>query len=112
MLLNLDEIKKSQDVKISIVPMPEWGGDIKLKALNFCEQIHFEAERQKINNDSDLILLLLGLCIVDDNNTRIFDDQSMDILKGKNASCLLRLFKACLELNSLDENSVEEKAKN
>ncbi len=113
MLLNLDAISKIEDIKTEIVDMrEEWGGDIKIKALNFSQQIEFENKKSSTQDDSDLILLLLQMCVVNENDEPMFDDESIKMLKNKNSQSLLKLFTACLNINSLDEKGVENKAKN
>lgn len=92
--------------------MEEWGGSIKIKALDFSQQIEFEKCKKQITDDSELILLMLKMCIVDENNNAIFDDSTISTLRHKNSNSLFKLFKECLEINALDEKSVDNTAKN
>lgn len=108
--LNLNDIEKIDDVKTKVIDV--WDGQIKIKQMGFADQIQYEKDRNKITDDSDVILALLKYCIVNEDNTPVFNDDNIKVLKTKNASCLFKIFKECLELNSLDQDSVDKNAKN
>lgn len=113
MLLNLDQFDKNNDIQTKIVDMSaEWGGDVKIKMLNFVEQLDFEELRNTKKTSSELILLLLQFCIVGEDNKQLFDESSVKILQQKSASSLFKLFNECLALNALDPKAVDTTAKN
>lgn len=113
MLLDFNTISKVEDVKTKIIDMQkEWGGDIRIKAFNFSKQIEFEKRKSNVKDDSDLILIMLEMSIVDENDEPIFNKDNIEVLKKKNSQALFKIFKECLQINALDESGIEDKAKN
>lgn len=112
MLLNLDDITNIQDAKTSVISMPEWGGDIKVKAFDFAQQLEFEKQKNLLEDDSDLIMLMLRMSIVDEDNNYIFNQETIKLLGKRNSQALFKIFTACLEINALSEKGLENKAKN
>lgn len=113
MLLDLAAIEQVEDIKTTIVDMKEeWGGDVKIRALNFAQQIEFEKKKAEIKDNGELILLLLQMSIINNDNQPMFNDSSIKVLKSKKSQALFKLFSACLAVNGLDEKSTENNAKN
>ena len=113
MLLDLNSLSNTEDIKTKTIDMQkEWGGDIKVRAFDFAKQIAFEKRKSNIKDDSELVLLMLEMSIVDDNDECIFNEETVQVLKKKSSQALFKIFKECLSINALDEGGVENKAKN
>ena len=116
-MLNKDQILKADDLKTSIVDVPEWGGKVKIKQMTGSERDAFEQATYRKNgkdyevNMKDMRARLCASCIIDDKGVRIFDDADIVELSKKSAIVLDRLFAACQELNSISQKDVEELGK-
>lgn len=114
MLLSREAIFGIQDVPVQVIDVPEWGvgAQIKIKAMSIKEQIAYEKAVSGKKDESDIIFNMLILCCVDDNNKQIFSSSDIALLQEKSSSAILRIFNACLKLNSLDTGGIENIAKN
>lgn len=110
------------DVAYEEVPVPEWGGSIRLKGLTGSERDAFEAsiiqitgqgrhETRKIDS-RNIRAKLLVLSIVDEKGERVFGDGDVAALGQKSALVLDRLFGVAQRLSGLGEDDVEKLAGN
>lgn len=114
-LLTKEEILKSEDRQQTTVEVPEWGGSITMRSLSGEERDSFEAScvqgmgRNTRMNMINLRAKLVGLCVVDDKNERLFPKHE-DVLKlgKKNGKVLDRLFRIAQALSGLSEDAVKE----
>lgn len=114
--LGRDEILDYDDIKVEVVPVPEWGKNaaVRLKVLSAAERDAFEAStvttkggRQKPNL-ANLRARLVSRCMVDENGDRIFESGDVARLGNKSSAALDRLFAKCQELNGFTEKDIEE----
>ncbi|MFD8117096.1 hypothetical protein [Streptomyces microflavus] len=112
--LTKDQILSAEDITVEVFPVPEWGGDVRLRMLTAAERDRFEAStietrggKQK-QNLANLRARLVALCIVDENGVRVFQSGDVTRLGNKSASALQRLFDKCNEMNALSEDDIEE----
>lgn len=112
MLLNKQQIFGCQDVTSKIVNMPEWGGDVKIRAMSIGDQIDFERLNKKCKDTANIICNTLLYCCIDDDGNRLFSEEDLKALEKKSFRAIERLFNACLDLNSLNEKDLEKQAKN
>jgi hypothetical protein len=112
MLLSKSDILSKNDLKVEIVQVPEWKGPVKIKVMSIAEQIEFEKMDKDKSHNSDLIFAMLVLCCIDDEGKHLFNKEDIPALKEKSSTAVIKLFKACLKLNQLNENDLEKKAKN
>lgn len=111
MVMSRADILAIDDLNTKIVNIPKWG-DVKIKSLSINDQIEFEKINAEKKSDSDVIFKMLLLCCIDDNNKPLFEESDLPALKNKSSVAMLKLFKECLDLNSLNEHDLENKAKN
>lgn len=119
-LLSRDDILKAEDRKYETIPVPEWGGDVRLRTLTGRERDEFEASTVETNkkgqqraNLVNIRARLVSLCLVDDDGNRMFTERRDIILLGeKSAAALERVFSKCNEMNGLSDKDVEELAEN
>lgn len=94
---SLADLLGIEDRKYVEVPVPQWGGSVRVRSLDAGEAIQF-AEANKINaKTATLRLVALSLC--DEEGNRIVPDNKVDALKAKNVEALTVIAQAALELN-------------
>lgn len=112
--LSRDDILKKDDLKTEVFPVPEWGGEVRLKALTAAERDAFEASTVEIRggkqkqNLRNLRARLVALCIVDEDGKRVFESGDVARLGEKSAQALNRLFEKCNEMNGLSDSDIDE----
>jgi len=112
--LSKDDINKADDLKHEDVSVPEWGGTVRLLMLTGTQRDDFEmksidqrAKDQKLNL-VNFRARLLSLCLVDQENRRLFSDVEVPLLGQKAAPVLERLFDKARSMNGMSEEDVEE----
>jgi hypothetical protein len=113
-ILNKDMILGADDMKTIDVPVPEWGGDVRLRTLTGGERDKFESDsidQRGKSNKMNLVNLrarLVALCAIDESGKRMFGDNEVTKLGAKSAAVLDRLFTAAQKLNGMTQEDVEE----
>lgn len=116
--LTRDQILQANDRPTKIVPVPEWGGDVIVRGLTGAQRDKFEqdsVERKGDKIETNLVNMrarLVALCVVDENNQRLFQDGDVKELGRKSAAALERVFDAARELSGLKTQDVTELAEN
>ncbi len=117
-LLTRDQILKAQDLPSEDVPVPEWGGTVRVRALTGAERDAFEQSiveqrgRSTRMNLQNLRAKLVALTVVDEEGNRIFSDSDAKLLGKKSALALNRVFEVAQKLSGLTSEDVEELTKN
>jgi hypothetical protein len=112
MLLNKQQIRDIDDLPTKIIHVPEWGGDVKIKTMTADQRIEFENKNRGAKTELETIINLVIYSCVDDNGSFLFDKGDYDLLATKSAKALMRVFNEALEMSTLTEKKLEEKAKN
>lgn len=113
-LLSREQILSADDLKTLDVHVPEWGGDVRLRALTGEERDKFEASftvqrgGKTKQNVANFRARLVSMCIVNERGERMFNPADINALGRKSVSALQRVFNACNEMNGLSEEDVEE----
>jgi hypothetical protein len=112
--LTRDAILAAPDLAIVEVEVPEWGGTVRVRALNGTERDAFEASCMKERKDGktdfdprNMRAKLVALCLVDANGLRIFQQDDVKALGRKSARALSRVFDAAASLNGLSDDDVK-----
>lgn len=117
--LSREQIVKSDDLKVEIVEVPEWGGRVKIRELRAWEREQFEKRiaatggvgaGQIAKTLGDLRATLVASCLVDDENQRLFSDADVKALNEKAASVIIRLFGICSRLSGISQEVVDAAA--
>jgi hypothetical protein len=119
-LLTREQIGKADDRKWEDVPVPEWGGDVRLLGLSGTARNLYEAslvslgpngsvQRVRLENATSK---LLAMCLVDENFERLYTDKEVAELGVKNGAVLQRLHKIAQQLSGLGKQAVEDAAGN
>lgn len=114
-LLTRDQILTADDLQTEDVPVPEWGGTVRVTGLTGTERDAFEAEilgDGKKRNLANLRAKLVARSAVDENGARVFTDGDIGKLGLKSASALTKVFEVCQRLSGLTPDDVEELAGN
>lgn len=127
-LLNRESILSAADIQYEIVPVPEWGGSVRVKALSGAERDEFEGSLLKIRKtvrggrrggtdagDEDtevdyrnMRAKLVAKVVVDARGVRLFSESDIAALGQKSASALDRVYGVAQRLSRLTNEDVEE----
>jgi hypothetical protein len=116
-LLSRDAVLGADDRKTEDVPVPEWNGTVRVRALSGTERDAYEAgivqlrgDGSKVVNLKNLRGRLVSLSCVDEDGARIFTDEDAIALGDKSAAALERVFDVARRLSGLSEDDVKELA--
>lgn len=111
--LGRDAILGADDRVTEDVPVPEWGGTVRVIGLTGAERDRMEASvvgNGKKMNLTNFRARLCALSIVDENNDRVFSDADVGALGKKSAGALERVFSVAQRLSGLSNDDVEDLA--
>ncbi|NUP21613.1 MAG: hypothetical protein HOZ81_37225 [Streptomyces sp.] len=119
-LLTRAQIDAIDDRTWEDIPVPEWGGDVRLLGLSGTERDAYQASMVRMGsqgnvagvNLADSSARLLAKCIVDENFERLYTDKDVKALGVKNGAVIRRLFKEAQRISGLAQGSVEDAAGN
>lgn len=114
-VLDRNAILQAQDLQTQDVDVPEWGGSVRVRSLTGAERETFGKALMGADGKPDLTgyaAKLLALCIVDEAGASQFTEADVQVLQGKAASALERVFRAAEKLNGMAADSVEAAEKN
>ncbi|MCI0384591.1 hypothetical protein [Streptomyces sp. CNQ085] len=120
--LSAEQILGAPDLKTEDVPVPEWGGTVRVQELSGADRDKFESSfvttsgGQAVAVDSGGLVgfraRLAAASIVDENGKRMFrSDAEVKRLGAKSAAALQRVCEAAMRLSGLTEQDVEELVK-
>lgn len=116
-LLGRNQILDAKDLQTEDVPVPEWGGEVRIRMLTGEERDAFEASMVELKKDGsakanreNVRARLLVLCIVNENGEQMFNRADIKLLGRKSAKALERVINRANELNGISEKDIEELA--
>lgn len=121
MLLSRDAILGAQDLKTEDVPVPEWGGTVRVRCLTAAERDAYEASfvtlgKGGVQRNADALQTvrarMVALTVVGEDGRRLFTEQDVQALAAKSAAAIDRLFQAAQRLNKVSDADIEELAGN
>ena len=115
-LLTRGEIFEAEDIKYKDVPVPEWGGSVRVKGMTGQERDEFEAGMIQSGKNgvqarvdlSNVRATLCSLVICDDTGKRLFSKKDILALSKKSASALQRVFEVAQQLSGITDEDVDE----
>jgi hypothetical protein len=115
-LLSRAQIDGADDRKWEDVPVPEWGGDVRLLGLSGTARNAYEKSLVQLGpngsvqrvNLENATARLISLCLVDENFDRLYTDKEIAELGAKNGAVLQRLHQVAQRLSGLGKKAVEE----
>ena len=116
MALSKDQILASDDREVRSVDVPEWGGEIRLRAMSGTDRNAYDQSLITVNGDQvtpnlvNIHAKLLARCIVDDDGELMFEPGGQDLLAlgAKSAGVLARLVRLAEEMNGLGQRAADE----
>jgi len=118
MVLSKEAILSAQDLTYEEVEIPEWKGKVRVKSLSGSERDEYESSLVE-NRGKDVKVnmqnarsKLVCLCLVDENNNRLFSNKDIESLGAKSASALDRIFKVAQRLSGLGEDDIKALTEN
>lgn len=117
-ILNREAILKADDLKRETVSVPEWGGDVVLRAMTGAERDAFEqslftgdGDAKKFSSENVRAKLLVR-CIVNEKGERVFSDADVSMLGGRSGAVLDRLYDVAQRLSGIGKRDLEAAVKN
>lgn len=117
MLLSREQILGADDRKTQDVPVPEWGGTVRVRSLTGTERDAYEAGIVQLRGDGSRKFTLqnararlVSLALCNENGERMFTDADIKALGDKSAAALERVFDVARNLSGLSEEDIEELA--
>lgn len=117
-ILTRDDILAADDLSRIQVHVEAWGGDVIVRAMTGAERDLWEESIQKRKREDESFDLkniraeLLSMVLVDESGKNLFTRGDIDALGKKAADPLTLLFDAARKLSGINEEDVEELAKN
>jgi len=115
-LLDRAAILSATDAVYETVSVPEWGGDVRVRAISAAarddlEQAVFSAAqtKQPLRN---FRARLAALCLVDDLGAPLFTPDDVEVLGNKSAAAMERVYRVAVRLNAMSAQDVEALEKN
>lgn len=95
-VLTREQIVKSEDRKTEVVPVPEWGGEVIVKALSSAELDSWEQwiaeHRVGQHVCPNVRASLVVRAVVDENGNRVFGDGEVEVLGSKSGAAVDRIY--------------------
>lgn len=116
-LLSREAILGAQDLPTKDVPVPEWGGTVRIRSLtakdrDAIETAIFTARQEGLVAPDNVRARYASACIVDEKGAPLFTADDVEALGQKSATALNRVYDAVLSHNAIAEGDVEELAGN
>ena len=109
--LTRDAILAAEDLKSKRVEVPEWGGHVFVRQMTAGDRDKFDAFIFE-QSGASIRAWLVGMCAVDGEGKRMFTDDDLDALTGKNGEAMDCVFQAARKLNKLLTVDIEDAEKN
>lgn len=113
-LLSADQILGVEDRTYEVVPVPEWGGEVRLRSLTGAEMDEFENSTERvvgnkvIRDVKNARAKLIAMSAVDENGQPLFTKAHVIKLGSKNSGALQRLFEVVQRLSAVGDDQVKE----
>ncbi|HEY2042251.1 MAG TPA: hypothetical protein VGH11_06190 [Jatrophihabitans sp.] len=111
-LLSKNEIFGVDDRKTEDVPVPEWGGTVRLRGLSGSERDAYEASLQKqvggkqVQDLRNFRARLVALSAINEDGSPLFDQNEVAALSGRSGAALSRLFDVACRLSGITDEDV------
>lgn len=110
-LLTREQILNAEDLPDRIVPVPEWGGEVRVRSLTLKEREDYEVAKFKSAGQHSTANLIIA-CAVDDKGRRLFGPDDAPALEAKGNAAAQRVFFAAYELNGFGLDAIRSAEKN
>lgn len=112
-LLSRDQIFAADDRTYEYVPVPEWGGTVRVRSLTGKERDQFEAslidkKTGQASKFANARARMVVMTVVDEHGNRMFSTDDINQLGAKSAGALDRVFDAARKLSGMTEEDLAE----
>lgn len=104
-LLSREQILGSLDLATETVSVPEWGGEVIVRALTLGQQLSIQ--EQAGGDAGKDAALLVSMSVVDADGNPVFTAADAEALAGKRASALNAILSAAFRLNQSAATSAD-----
>ena len=119
-LLSKDQIDAADDRQWEDVPVPEWGGDVRVLGMSGTDRNAYQSslivigtngKPQRVNLN-DQLAKIVARCLVGEDFQRLYTDKEVAALGRKNGAVLDRLADVAKRLSGLNDKATEDAAGN
>lgn len=112
-LLTREAILSADDLPTKEVPVPRWGGSVRVRSMTGCERDQFEAEIVSARRDGKISpgnvrARFVAMCVIDENGDNVFSAADIEALGKKSAATLDLIYQEILSFNALSDDDVDE----
>jgi hypothetical protein len=114
-LLDRSAILGAEDLKHEDVPVPQWGGSVRVRVMTGTERDEFRTTIAALGGSlpvGKFSAVLLAATCVDASGARLFTMEDIEALHAKSATSLDAPATAAVRLNGLGVEAVGDAAKN
>lgn len=112
-ILSKDAILGASDIQTEDVPVPEWGGTVRVAAMDGLARDRFiELQGEGKAALSEFHARVLVACVVGEDGKLLFSADDAELLRSKSSAALDRVVEVAIRLNKLGADAVEESVKN
>jgi hypothetical protein len=112
MSLSRKEILGLNDAKIVKVAVPEWNGDVYIKALSGEERAVYADKLNQLKRDVDKLSLILVTTLCDEAGKALFSHEDIPELNKRSSMVIDRLANESFKVNGLGVEAEEAAEKN
>ncbi len=108
-ILSLDEIMAARDIEERVVPVPEWGGAVRIRGLSKAQQSRLRSQA-KVDGQPDpdrMEVLMLAASLVEPAVTV----EQAEALREKAATAVERILREVVDINGWGEQVQKEALK-
>jgi len=112
MLLTKDQILAAQDLRYEVVPVPEWGGEVRVRSMSGAERDAYEQSLLKSRsadaaaNLRNVRARLCAYSLVGEDGALLFSEAEIEALGAKSVAALDRVFAVAARLSAMGEAEV------
>jgi glucose/arabinose dehydrogenase len=132
-LLDRAALLAASDFKFKDVAVPEWRGTVRIRTMTSGERSRFENSlyttviepngevdekgkpvvvEKRVLNKINVRAQVVGMCLINEDGSRLFQDDEIGPLESKNADVISRLFDECMSFNEMQPGAIAEAEKN
>jgi hypothetical protein len=109
MPLTKEQILAAQDLPLQTVQVPEWGGEVTVRAMTGRERGEFDDKVSKMKDGTwGMRVALLARTLCDEQGNPMFTDAEVEQLGAKSAAALARVEAIATEINGYRRDEVEK----
>lgn len=114
MALTREQILAADDLRVDVVDVPQWGGEVRLREMNGVVRDELNAEIVACGGQVSLVKfrqLVVALSVVDDAGELIFGLAGFDTVRAKHPGIIDLLAERAIVLNGLGDKAVDDAKK-